>query len=307
MERFVTASPDATRVGWIGAGVMGASMCGHVLARGYRVTVHSRTRAKAEGLLDAGATWAPSPAAVAAASDVIFAIVGFPDDVRRIVFGDDGILASFSSGKIFVDMTTSEPSLAEEIARMVAGAGGASLDAPVSGGDVGAREARLSIMVGGEAAAVQAVMPLFEAMGKNIRRMGEAGAGQHTKMANQILIATTMIGLAESLVYGTRAGLDPAELIVAIGKGAAGCWSLDNYGPRILRRDFDPGFFVEHFVKDMGIALREASRMKLALPGLALAHQLYASLVAKGKGRLGTQALALVLEELCACEIEAAH
>jgi 3-hydroxyisobutyrate dehydrogenase len=200
-------------------------------------------------------------------------------------------------------MTTSEPSLAVEIAREAARRGGAAVDAPVSGGDVGAREARLSIMIGGDPGPVSAVRPIFEILGKNVRHLGGPGAGQHTKMANQILISTTMIGMCESLVYGARAGLDLEDLISAIGKGAAACWSLDNYAPRILERDFDPGFFVEHFVKDMGIALREAARMRLSLPGLALARQLYASLMAKGKGRLGTQALALVLEDLCACEI----
>jgi 3-hydroxyisobutyrate dehydrogenase len=303
MGAFRTASPGATRVGWIGTGVMGASMCGHLLDRGYELTVTTRTRSKAEGLLDRGATWADDPAGVAARSDVVFSIVGFPADVREIILGDGGVLSSFGEGKILIDMTTSEPSLAVEIAGRARTLGGAAVDAPVSGGDVGAREARLSIMVGGDEEPVRAVWPMFEAMGKNIRRMGGPGAGQHTKMSNQILIASTMIGLVESLVYGWKAGLDPNDLVAAIGKGAAGCWSLDNYAPRILRRDFEPGFFVEHFVKDMGIALREAGRMNLCLPGLALAHQLYTSLVAKGKGRLGTQALALALEDLCACEI----
>ncbi len=293
-----TASPGATRVGWIGTGVMGASMCGHVRAAGYDVTVTTRTRSRAEALVEGGATWADTPRAVADASDVVFLIVGYPADVREVVFGDDGVLAGAREGSILVDMTTSEPSLAREIAERAAERGVLSVDAPVSGGDVGAREARLSVMMGGDAEAVRRITPILETFGKNLRHLGPAGSGQHTKMANQILIASTMIGMVESLLYAHRAGLDVEEMIAAIGKGAAGCWSLDNYAPRILRRDFDPGFFVEHFVKDMGIALAEAQRMQIVLPGLALVHQLYTSLLAKGNGRLGTQALILVLEEL---------
>lgn len=300
---FATADPASTRIGWIGTGVMGASMCGHLIEAGYRVTVFSRTRSKTEPLVERGASWAADPAAVAAASDIVCSIVALPADVRSVMLGDRGALTGAKPGSVLVDMTTSEPSLAIEIAEAAAARGVGAVDAPVSGGDVGAREARLLIMVGGDEAAVRAVRPVFEVLGKNIHHLGPAGAGQHTKMSNQILIATTMIGMVESLVYGYRAGLDVEALIEAIGKGAAGCWSLDNYAPRILRRDFDPGFFVEHFVKDMRIALDEAARRNLVLPGLALAHQLYTSLVAKGHGRCGTQALALVLEELCACEL----
>ncbi len=301
--RFPIAAPGSTRIGWIGTGVMGASMCGHLIDAGYDVSVFSRTRSKADPLVDRGATWAADPAAVAADADIVLSIVALPTDVRSVMLGEHGAVAAAKPGAVVVDMTTSEPSLAIEIAEAAGTRGVGAIDAPVSGGDVGAREARLSIMVGGDEDAVRAVRPVFEVLGKNILHLGPAGSGQHTKMSNQILIATTMIGMVESLVYGYRAGLDLEQLIAAIGKGAAGCWSLDNYAPRILRRDFDPGFFVEHFVKDMRIALDEAARRDLVLPGLALAHQLYTSLVAKGHGRCGTQALALVLEELCACEM----
>lgn len=286
------------RVGWIGTGVMGASMCGHVLRAGYPVTVYSRTKAKAAALLDAGAVWADSPAAVADDTDVVFTIVGFPDDVREAYLGADGVIGAARGGMILVDMTTTSPSLAVEIAKAAADRGAAAIDAPVSGGDVGARNASLSIMVGGDEAAVASVLPLFEAMGKTIVRQGGPGCGQHAKMCNQIVIASTMVGMCEALVYGHRAGLDLEVMLSSIRGGAAGCWSLDNYAPRILRRDFAPGFFVDHFVKDMGIALEEARRMKLSLPGLALANQLYQSVQAHGHGRSGTQALMIALESM---------
>jgi len=298
MTSAAIARPGATRVGWIGTGVMGAAMCGHVLDAGYAVTLHTRTRSKADPLLARGAQFAASPEETAAASDVVVSIVGYPRDVREVHLGDRGTLRSVRPGTVLVDMTTSEPSLAEEIAAAASERGAFGVDAPVSGGDVGAREARLSIMVGGEREAVEVVMPLFEVLGANIRRLGPPGAGQHTKMGNQVLIASTMVGLVESLLYAARAGLPLPEFLEAIRGGAAGCWSLDHYAPRILRRDFDPGFFVEHFVKDMEIALAEAGRRNLALPGLALARQLYASLMARGGGRCGTQALIRVLEEM---------
>ncbi len=292
------AEPGATRVGWIGTGVMGASMCGHVLDAGFDVTLTTRTRSKADPLVAKGAKFVETPAEVARASDVVVSIVGYPSDVREVILGESGVLAAAAEGSILVDMTTSEPSLAVEIAKRASAQGVRAIDAPVSGGDVGAREARLSIMLGGDPDAVSFVRPVLDCFGRNVRHLGGPGAGQHTKMANQVLIASTMVGLAESLLYAARAGLDVEEVVAAIAKGAAGCWSLDNYGPRILRRDFDPGFFVEHFVKDMGIALDEASRLGLALPGLALARQLYHSLVAHGHEKSGTQALVLVLEQL---------
>jgi 3-hydroxyisobutyrate dehydrogenase len=288
------------RIGWVGTGVMGSSMCGHVLEGGHPVVLYTRTRSRAEGLLGAGARWAGTPAEVAAESDIVFTIVGFPRDVREVYLGDDGLLPAARSGQVFVDMTTTAPQLAVELDAAARARGAAMLDAPVSGGDVGARNATLSIMVGGEASVFDRVKPLFELMGKRIIHLGGAGAGQHTKMVNQIVIAGTMVGVCESLLYGHRAGLDVAAMVECIRGGAAACWSLDNYAPRILRRDFDPGFFVEHFIKDMGLALAEAERMELALPGLALAHQLYVLTKARGHGRLGVQALALALEEISA-------
>jgi len=294
----VTVSPETTRVGWIGTGVMGASMCGHVLAAGYRVTVHNRTRARAEPLLARGAAWAETPAQVAAASDVVFSIVGYPDDVRAVLLGETGALAGAEPGTALVDMTTSEPSLAVEIHRAAKEKGVEAIDAPVSGGDVGARNATLSIMVGGEEEAVERVRPLLELLGKTIVRQGGPGAGQHTKMVNQILIASGMVGVCEALLYGYRAGLDLERVLESVASGAAGSWSLSNYGPRMLAGDFEPGFVVEHFIKDMAIALAEARRMRLALPGLALAEQLYLALEAQGSGRKGTHSLILALARL---------
>jgi 3-hydroxyisobutyrate dehydrogenase len=290
--------PGKTRLGWIGTGVMGSSMCGHLLAKGFAVTVYNRSRARAEALLAQGAAWADTPKAVAAASDVVFSIVGFPSDVRQVMLGDIGALAGAKAGTILVDMTTSDPTLAREIADAAQPKGVYSVDAPVSGGDVGAREARLSIMIGGDSQVVEALMPCFEAMGKTIVHQGGPGAGQHTKMVNQILIASNMVGVCEALLYGYRAGLDLETVMKSVASGAAGSWSLSNLGPRIIAGNFDPGFFVEHFIKDMGIALEESKRMGLCMPGLALANQLYVSLAAQGHKRAGTHALELVLAGL---------
>src|SRR5438105_3037897 len=292
------AVPGQTRIGWIGTGVMGRWMCQHLITKGYAATVYNRSRDKAQSLLDAGAAFAESPRAVAERSDVVFAIVGFPKDVREVFLGAQGALAGSRPGMVLVDMTTSEPSLAREIYEAAKAKGVASVDAPVSGGDVGARNAALSIMVGGDAAAIEAIKPLLECMGKTIVHQGPAGAGQHTKMVNQVLIATNMIGVCEALLYGYKAGLDLKTVLQSVGGGAAGSWSLNNLGPRILDRNFEPGFFVEHFLKDMGIALDEARRMNLALPGLALANQLYVAVKAQGYGRKGTHALMLALEHL---------
>jgi len=273
-------------------------MCGQLIEGGYRTAVHSRTRTRAELLLAKGAAWAESPAAVAAEADVVFTMVGFPFDVRDVVLGSEGVLAGVRPGSVIVDMTTSEPSLAREIYEAARAKEVESIDAPVSGGDVGARNATLSIMVGGDAAALERVRPLLELVGKTIVHQGPAGAGQHTKMVNQILIATGMIGVCEALLYAYRAGLDIETVLESVSGGAAGSWSLSNYAPRILKGDFEPGFFVEHFLKDMEIALDEARRMNLALPGLALAHELYLALRAQGSGRKGTQALILALARL---------
>jgi 3-hydroxyisobutyrate dehydrogenase len=291
-------SPDKTRIGWIGTGVMGRSMCGHLIAAGYKTTVFNRTKEKAAELIERGATWAGSPRDVAAASDVVIAIVGFPKDVRYVMLGDDGALAGCKAGNVLVDMTTSEPSLAEEIAEKAKQRDVVSIDAPVSGGDVGARNATLSIMIGGDEATVAALEPIWKTMGQKWIRQGGSGAGQHTKMVNQILIATGMIGVCEALLYGYKAGLDLERVLESVASGAAGSWSLSNYGPRMIANNFDPGFFVEHFIKDMGIALAEARRMKLALPGLALAEQLYQAVAAQGHARKGTHSLMLALAQL---------
>ena len=295
-------APESTKIGWIGTGVMGTSMSGHLIDKGFATTVYNRTKQKAQRLLDKGAKWADTPRAVAEQSDVIFAIVGFPRDVRDVMLGEQGALAGCQEGNILVDMTTSEPSLAIEIAKAAKAKNVHSVDAPVSGGDVGAKEARLSIMIGGDKDVVDALQPCWQAMGKTIVHQGPAGAGQHTKMVNQTLIATNMIGVCEALLYAYKAGLDLKTVMESVSSGAAGSWSLSNLGPRIIGNNFDPGFFVEHFIKDMGIALDEANRMGLALPGLALAKQLYLALQAQGQGRAGTHALQLALASLSAID-----
>jgi 3-hydroxyisobutyrate dehydrogenase len=291
-------APGATKIGWIGTGVMGRSMCRHLIDKGFAATVFTRTREKAGDLLAKGAAWASSPREVAEQSDVIFSIVGFPRDVREVMLGESGALSGCKRGNTLVDMTTSEPSLAVEIAQAAAAKGVHSVDAPVSGGDVGAKEARLSIMVGGEKDVVEALRPCFEVMGKTIVHQGGPGAGQHTKMVNQTLIASNMVGVCEALLYAYKAGLDLPTVMQSVSPGAAGSWSLSNLGPRIINNNFDPGFFVEHFIKDMGIALDEANRMGLSLPGLALAKQLYVSLAAQGHARDGTHALELALARM---------
>ncbi len=290
--------PSPLRIGWIGTGVMGVSMCGHFIRQGYNVTVFTRSREKAEGLLEQGAEWAESPNDVALSSDVVFTIVGFPNDVRDVYLGDQGLLAGVRAKHVFVDMTTSQPSLAKEISQAAMAKGAYVLDAPVSGGDVGAKNAALSIMVGGDVHIVDALRPLLNVLGKSVVHQGESGSGQHTKLCNQMVIAGTMIGVCESLIYGYKAGLNLNMMLSSIQGGAAACWTLDNLAPRILNRDFDPGFFVDHFIKDMGIALDEAKRMGLHLPGLALVQQLYLAVQAHGHGQLGTQALLLGLEHL---------
>lgn len=286
------------QIGWIGTGVMGKSMCAHILNAGYKVSVFNRTKEKAKGLVDMGAIWCSNPREVAEKSDIIFTIVGFPHDVEEVYLGDNGILKSIKNGSIMVDMTTSEPSLAQKIYNEAKKIGVSSLDAPVSGGDVGAKNGTLAIMIGGDNETYKKVLPFFELMGKNIAYMGKEGAGQHTKMSNQILIASTMIGTIESLLYAYKAGNDLDEVIQVIGKSAAGCWSINNLGPRIAKNNFEPGFFIKHFVKDMGIALKEAKNLKLSLPGLALAYQFYMYAMALGLENLGSQGLFKVLGKM---------
>ncbi len=294
--------PGKTRIGWIGTGVMGKSMCGHLLRAGFSATVYNRSREKTQPLVELGAQVAASPAEVAENSDVILTIVGFPHDLREVTLGPTGTLTKASAGKILVDMTTSQPALAVEIYEAARKQGVYSVDAPVSGGDIGAREARLSIMIGGDKGVVEALAPCWNVMGKTIVYQGPAGSGQHTKMVNQVLIAAGMVGICEALLYGYKAGLDLDTVLQSVSSGAAGSWSLSNLAPRCIKGDFAPGFFVEHFIKDMGIALAEAERMQLALPGLALAKQLYVALAAQGHARSGTQALLLALA--CISKVE---
>ena len=286
------------RVGWIGTGVMGKSMCAHIMKNGYPLSVYNRTKNRTENLCREGAVWLNNPGEVAAKSDIVFTMVGEPPDVEEVILGRSGVLENIQPGSIIVDMTTSEPSLACRIYKEAKAKSVFSLDAPVSGGDLGAREGTLSIMVGGDEAVFNRALPLFQLMGKNIALMGGAGMGQHTKMSNQILIASTMIGVVESILYARRAGLDMNQVIDLVGKGAAASWAYNQLGPRILRNDFAPGFYIRHFVKDMGIALMEAKRMKLALPGLALANQFYMAAVAEGMETSGTQALYKVLDRM---------
>ena len=290
--------PGLTRIGWIGTGVMGASMCGHLLDAGYDVTVTSRSRTKAEPLVERGATWADTPAAVAANRDVVFTMVGYPSEVEEVLLGDRGAVAHLAPGSIVIDMTSSRPALAVTIAEAAARRGVHALDAPVSGGDVGARAGTLSIMVGGEPGVFDAVRPCFDAMGKTVVLQGPAGSGQHAKLVNQTLVAGNIVAVCEALLYAQRAGLDVPTVLESVSSGAAASWALSNLAPRIVAGDYAPGFFVDHFVKDMGIALDEAARMQLALPGLALARELYVALQAQGHGRDGTQALILALETM---------
>ncbi len=273
-------------------------MCVHILKAGYHISVYNRTKEKAKELIEGGAQWCSNPKKVAEICDIVFTIVGFPQDVEEVYLGENGILKGIREGSIIVDMTTSEPSLAQKIYNEAKKKNVNSIDAPVSGGDVGAREGTLAIMAGGDKVVYDKVLPLFKLMGKNIAYMGKAGSGQHTKMSNQILIASTMIGVVESLLYAYKANLNLSEVINVIGKGAAGSWSINNLGPRIVEGNFDPGFFIKHFVKDMGIALQEAKRMNLSLPGLSLANQFYISAMALGFENLGTHGLYKVLAKM---------
>ena len=280
-----------TVIGFAGLGVMGHSMAAHILEGGYDLLIYNRSKEKGLDLLACGAVWAETPKDLAEKSDVIITIVGYPKDVEEIYLGEGGLLSGARSGTVLIDMTTSSPALAVRIAEEGAKKGLSVLDAPVSGGDRGAREATLSIMVGGEQKTFDSVRRLLELLGKNIVLQGGHGSGQHAKMANQIAIASGMMGVCEALVYGKRAGLDPELLLSSISGGAAGSWSLSNLAPRILAGNFAPGFFVKHFLKDMKIALEEADRMDVRVPGLKQAYALYEELAAEGCGEDGTQAL----------------
>ncbi len=282
---------ENTTIGFIGIGVMGKSMANHLMQGGYPVHIYTRTKAKATDLIDGGAVWEDTVASLASKCNVIFTIVGFPPDVEEVYLGEQGILANMQEGGYVVDMTTSRPDLAVKIAEEAAAKKIQSLDAPVSGGDIGAREARLSIMVGGDQGAFNDVLPLFELMGKNIVYQGKAGSGQHTKMCNQIAIAAGMMGVCEALAYAKKSGLDPENVLKSIESGAAGSWSLTNLAPRVIKEDYAPGFYVKHFVKDMTIAIESADAMGVELPGLKQAKKLYDKLIAEGGENYGTQAL----------------
>nr|WP_320191418.1 NAD(P)-dependent oxidoreductase [uncultured Desulfobacter sp.] len=278
-------------IGFIGIGVMGQSMAGHILDAGYKVRVYNRTKQKADALVEKGAIWCDSVADLAAASDVIITIVGYPVDVEDVFIGPSGILENAPSGALAIDMTTSDPALAEKLWENGRQKNIGVLDAPVSGGDIGARNASLSIMVGGEPEDFQRALPIFNIVGANIAHQGKAGSGQHTKMANQIAIAAGMIAVCESISYAKHAGLNPETVLESIGKGAAASWSLNNLGPKMIQGDDAPGFFIRHFVKDMGIALSAAKNMGMKTPGLDMAHTLYKQIEEQGDGLKGTQAL----------------
>ena len=279
-------------VGFVGTGVMGKSMAGHLLKAGCSLRVFTRTRAKADELVERGAVWVGSPAEVAAEADVVITMVGEPGDVEQCYLAESGVLSTLRRGALAIDMTTSSPRLAVRIAEEGRVRGVDCLDAPVSGGDVGARNSTLSIMVGGGEEAFVRALPLLQRLGKSIVRQGGAGAGQHTKMCNQIANAGNMLGLAEALAYARASGLDSALVLESISSGAAGSWALSNLAPRVLQGDYAPGFFVKHFIKDMRIALESAREMESELPGLELAKQLYERVAATGGEEDGTQALA---------------
>ena len=290
-----TVHPESTRIGWIGTGVMGRSMCMHLLKAGYKTSVFNRSPSKLSDLLSLGAVACRSPREVAMQSDVVFSMVGYPSDVEEVILGPEGVLHGLAQGSVVVDMTTSRPGLAARIANESSARGVMALDAPVSGGDVGAREARLSIMVGGVEAAFDALMPIWGLMGATYVFHGPAGCGQHAKMVNQILIGSSMVGICEAILYAKQAGLDAERVLKSVSSGAAGSWSLSNLTPRILKGDFAPGFFVDHFVKDLAIAIEEAEKLGLYLPGLSNAKKAYDSLQAMGHGHSGTQSLILSL------------
>lgn len=279
------------KVGFIGTGVMGNSLVKHLLNAGHEVAIYTRTVKKAENLVGLGAQLMESPRQVAGQSDTVFTMVGLPSDVEQVYFGEDGILAGARDGLVMVDLTTSKPKLAQRIYAAALEKGVKSLDAPVSGGDIGAQNGTLSIMVGGDERVFSDALPLLELLGQNIVYQGAAGAGQHTKMCNQITIASNMIGVCESLIYAEKAGLDPEQVLRSISAGAAGSWSLSNLAPRIIKEDFEPGFYIKHFIKDMKIAVEEADLMGLQLPGLRQSLSMYESLAQKGYGDHGTQAL----------------
>ena len=279
------------KIGFIGTGVMGKSIVKHLLKAGHDVTIYTRTKEKAAELLELGAEWATNPREAAKDAEIVFTMVGYPHDVKEVYFGEEGIFVFPKDGQVVIDLTTSTPSLAKEISEKAKELGMHSLDAPVSGGDIGAQLGKLSIMCGGEQETFENVLPILETFGETILYQGLAGSGQHTKMCNQITIASNMIGVCEALAYGKAAGLDLEQVLKSISTGAAASFSLSNLAPRILAENFEPGFYIKHFVKDMKIALEEAEKMNIQLPGLSLAKSMYDQLIAEGYGENGTQAL----------------
>lgn len=287
----MTLQKESTIIGFIGVGVMGKSMASHLLKAGYQVVVYNRTKEKALNLIEEGAIWKDTIKEVAETANVIITIVGYPKDVEEVYLSENGLINNARKGTYFIDMTTSKPKLAVKIYEEAKRRGMHALDAPVSGGDIGAKEARLAIMVGGDHDDYQEVLPIFEKMGKNIILQGEAGSGQHTKMCNQMAIATNMIGVCEAIVYAEKAGISPEKVLQTIETGAAGSWSLSNLAPKMIAGDFAPGFYVKHFIKDMTIALESAEEIGVLTPGLKLAKQLYEDLAKNGDENSGTQAL----------------
>ena len=286
-----------TAIAFVGTGVMGSSIVKHLLKAGHEVTVYTRTKSKAQQLIDLGATWADTPAQASVDKDIIFTMVGYPQDVEEVYCGKDSIFDTAKKGAVVVDMTTSEPTLAKKLYNIALKKGIHSVDAPVSGGDIGAQNGTLSIMIGGDSSVVESIRPIFETFGTNVVYQGEAGAGQHTKMCNQIAIAAGMIGVCESIFYGLKAGLKMEDVLQSFSSGAAGSWSLSNLAPRVLQGNLEPGFYIKHFIKDMKIALDEAEQMNIQLPGLQLAKKMYDTLLEQGYGEKGTQALIKYYEE----------
>ncbi|EAH4135178.1 NAD(P)-dependent oxidoreductase [Listeria monocytogenes] len=279
------------KIGFVGTGVMGSSMAGHLLEAGYEVLVYTRTKTKAEDLLEKGALWIKTPGELANKVDILISMVGYPKDVEELYLGENGFLENLAVGTVAIDMTTSSPALAKKMAEFGHEKGIGVLDAPVSGGDIGAKNGTLAIMVGGSEDVFLKVKPIFDILGSSVILQGDAGAGQHTKMVNQIAIASNMIGVTEAIIYAEAAGLNPSSVLDSISGGAAGSWSLANLIPRVLKDDFSPGFFIKHFIKDMGIAISEAKQMGLELPGLTLAEKMYQTLAEQGLSEEGTQAL----------------
>ncbi|HDI4826393.1 TPA: NAD(P)-dependent oxidoreductase [Listeria monocytogenes] len=279
------------KIGFVGTGVMGSSMAGHLLEAGYEVLVYTRTKTKAEDLLEKGALWIKTPGELANKGDILISMVGYPKDVEELYLGENGFLENLAVGTVAIDMTTSSPALAKKMAEFGREKGIGVLDAPVSGGDIGAKNGTLAIMVGGSEDVFLKVKPIFDILGSSVILQGDAGAGQHTKMVNQIAIASNMIGVTEAIIYAEAAGLNPSSVLDSISGGAAGSWSLANLIPRVLKDDFSPGFFIKHFIKDMGIAISEAKQMGLELPGLTLAEKMYQTLAEQGLSEEGTQAL----------------